>query len=163
EDGEGHLRRVGIAGIGGNLDDRDLQERVDLIRGQPRAVVLAHGLDHVVDQPLHVRRPDGLDGDRLRSLAQHGMSEARHLQDRHDAHNCSMWSQHPGRGHVTPAYPKESTMSMTPEGLDPSIRTREIVFEADVSSVTPFLKLATVSRGGSGHMTFACDEGPSLG
>ncbi len=54
-------------------------------------------------------------------------------------------------------------MSSTPEGLDPSIRTREIVFEADVSAVTPFLKLATVSRGGTGHMTFACDEGPSLG
>ena len=27
----------------------------------------------------------------------------------------------------------------------------------------PFLKLATVSRGGAGHMTFASDEGPSLG
>jgi hypothetical protein len=57
-------------------------------------------------------------------------------------------------------------MTATPEGLDPSIRTREIVFEADVSAVTPFLKLATVGRagtGGSGHMTFASDEGPSLG
>ena len=51
----------------------------------------------------------------------------------------------------------------TPEGLDPTIRRREIVFEADVASVTPFLKLATVSRGGSGHMTIACDEGPTLG
>jgi hypothetical protein len=51
----------------------------------------------------------------------------------------------------------------TPEGLDPSIRTREITFEADVTSVTPFLKLATVSRNGGGHMTFACDEGPGLG
>jgi hypothetical protein len=50
-----------------------------------------------------------------------------------------------------------------PEGLDPKIQTREIVFDADVSLVTPFLKLATVSRGGAGHMTFACDEGPSLG
>ena len=54
-------------------------------------------------------------------------------------------------------------MAATPEGLDPSIKTREVVFEADVSMVTPFLKLATVSRGGSGHMTFASDEGPSLG
>jgi hypothetical protein len=55
-------------------------------------------------------------------------------------------------------------MSPTPEGLDPSIRTREIVFEADVSAVTPFLKLATVSRAGGGApMTFASDEGPSLG
>lgn len=30
----------------------------------------------------------------------------------------------------------------TPEGLEPSIRTREIVFEADVEGVTPVLKLA---------------------
>jgi len=51
----------------------------------------------------------------------------------------------------------------TPEGLDPSIRSREIVFDADVTAVTPFLKLATVHRNGAGHMTFACDEGPSLG
>ncbi len=51
----------------------------------------------------------------------------------------------------------------TPEGLDPRIETREIVFDADVSMVTPFLKLATVSRGGAGHMTFASDEGASLG
>lgn len=54
-------------------------------------------------------------------------------------------------------------MINVPEGLDPRIQTREIVFEADVDLVTPFLKLATVSRGGSGHMTFASDEGPSLG
>ena len=54
-------------------------------------------------------------------------------------------------------------MSAVPEGLDPSIQTREIVFEADVSMVTPFLKLATVSRGGQGPMTFASDEGPGLG
>jgi hypothetical protein len=50
-----------------------------------------------------------------------------------------------------------------PEGLDPAIRTREIVFEADVHGVTPFLKVATVSRGGAGHMTFTSDEGPNLG
>jgi hypothetical protein len=54
-------------------------------------------------------------------------------------------------------------MTTVPEGLDPSIHTREIVFEADVSMVTPYLKLATVSRGGQEHQTFACDEGPSLG
>jgi len=50
-----------------------------------------------------------------------------------------------------------------PDGLNPSIESRQITFEADVSSVTPFLKLATVHRNGVGHMTFACDEGPSLG
>ena len=54
-------------------------------------------------------------------------------------------------------------MAATPEGLDPSVKTREVVFEADVSMVTPFLKLATVSRGGGGAMTFVSDEGPSLG
>jgi len=54
-------------------------------------------------------------------------------------------------------------MAQDPEGLDPTIRTRDIVFEADVQSVTPFLKLATVSHGGTAHHTFACDEGPSLG
>ena len=54
-------------------------------------------------------------------------------------------------------------MAATPEGLDASVKTREVVFEADVSMVTPFLKLATVSRGGGGHMTFVSDEGPSLG
>jgi hypothetical protein len=54
-------------------------------------------------------------------------------------------------------------MTTIPEGLDPNVRTREIVFEADVQGVTPFLKLATVSRSGGGPMTFASDEGPNLG
>ena len=54
-------------------------------------------------------------------------------------------------------------MDRAPEGLDPSVRTRDITFEADVTSVTPFLKLGTVHRDGTGHMTFACDEGPGLG
>jgi hypothetical protein len=30
-------------------------------------------------------------------------------------------------------------MGATPEGLDASITSREMVFEADVSAVTPFL------------------------
>ena len=54
-------------------------------------------------------------------------------------------------------------MTAVPDGLDPKITSREIVFDAEVDLVTPFLKLATVSRGGTGHMTFASDEGPSLG
>ncbi len=54
-------------------------------------------------------------------------------------------------------------MAHLPEGLDPAVQSREIVFEADVTSVTPFLKLATVSHNGTAHKTFACDEGPSLG
>ena len=54
-------------------------------------------------------------------------------------------------------------MSRVPEGLDPAVERREITFEADVTSVTPFLKLATVNRGGRDHMSFVCDEGPNLG
>lgn len=54
-------------------------------------------------------------------------------------------------------------MTRDPEGFDPTIQTREILFEADVQSVTPFLKLATVSHNGAAHKTFACDEGPNLG
>ncbi len=54
-------------------------------------------------------------------------------------------------------------MAHVPEGLDPTIQSRDIVFEADAQSVTPFLKLATVSHNGSAHKTFACDEGPTLG
>lgn len=54
-------------------------------------------------------------------------------------------------------------MDRIPEGLDPAVKSREITFEADVTSVTPFLKLATVNRGGTGHMSFACDEGRNLG
>ena len=59
--------------------------------------------------------------------------------------------------------PQERRETTVPSGLDPTVQTREIVFDADVSLVTPFLKLATVSRGGDGPMTFASDEGPSLG
>ena len=51
----------------------------------------------------------------------------------------------------------------TPEGLDPNVRSREIVFEADVSAITPFLKVATVGRSGGGHKTFVSDEGATLG
>ncbi len=54
-------------------------------------------------------------------------------------------------------------MTREPEGLAPTIQTREILFEADVQSVTPFLKVATVSHNGAAHKTFACDEGPNLG
>ena len=41
-------------------------------------------------------------------------------------------------------------MTPVPEGFDPQIQAREIVFDADVSMVTPFLEMATVSRGGCG-------------
>ena len=45
-------------------------------------------------------------------------------------------------------------MNRIPEGLDPAVQSREITFEADVTSVTPFLTLATVNRNAADHMTF---------
>ena len=54
-------------------------------------------------------------------------------------------------------------MDAVPEGLDASVKSREITFEADVRSVAPFLKLATVHRNGADHMTVAGAEGPDLG
>lgn len=54
-------------------------------------------------------------------------------------------------------------MDRIAEGLDPAVKSRHITFEADVTSVTPFLKLATVGRDGTGHLSVVCDEGPSLG
>ncbi len=54
-------------------------------------------------------------------------------------------------------------MSRAPQGQDPATQSLELVFEADVRLVTPFLKLATVAVNGGGHMTFACDEPPRVG
>jgi hypothetical protein len=56
------------------------------------------------------------------------------------------------------------TTPQQPEGLNPQVTSREIVFEADVQGLTPMLKVATVSRqGGESYYTFACDEGSNLG
>ncbi|GIX48598.1 MAG: hypothetical protein KatS3mg131_2809 [Candidatus Tectimicrobiota bacterium] len=46
---------------------------------------------------------------------------------------------------------------------EPQPMRREIVFTAEVQTLTPMLKVATVSRQGQDHYTFACDEGPALG
>jgi len=39
----------------------------------------------------------------------------------------------------------------------------ELVFEADVRAVTPYMKLATVSVNEAHHMTFVSDEPPRVG
>ena len=54
-------------------------------------------------------------------------------------------------------------MSQGPPGLDPTIQTREIAFEADVQSVTPFLKLATVSLNGTAHNDAYAPTSPTRG
>lgn len=56
------------------------------------------------------------------------------------------------------------TTPTTPEGLNPNITSREVVFEADVQSVTPMLKMATVTHAGrNAAYSFACDEGSTMG
>src|SRR5215472_3395264 len=83
EHGEGDGRRVGVARIALHLDHADLLEHVHLGRGQPRPVVLAHGLHEVVDEALRFGRPDLVEGHGQRRLAQHWMSEASHLEYGH--------------------------------------------------------------------------------
>jgi hypothetical protein len=50
-----------------------------------------------------------------------------------------------------------------PQGLDPTITKREVVFTVEVEGITPFLKVATTCRNGEDYHTFASDEGPHLG
>src|SRR5574342_369253 len=83
EDGQRDARGFRIARVLVDLDDADPLEDVHLRGGEARAVVLAHGLDHVVDEPLRVGRPYLADGHRQRLLPQYGVSQARDLQDGH--------------------------------------------------------------------------------
>lgn len=50
-----------------------------------------------------------------------------------------------------------------PQGLDPTITKREVVFTVEVEGITAFLKVATTCRNGEDYHTFASDEGPHLG
>jgi protein-S-isoprenylcysteine O-methyltransferase Ste14 len=56
---------------------------VHLGRRQPGAVVLRHGLEHIVDELLDLGRADSFGRDRLGDLPQHRMAETRNLQDGH--------------------------------------------------------------------------------
>jgi hypothetical protein len=48
---------------------------VHLVGGQPRAIVLTHRFDHVVDEPLDFGGTDMLGGHRPRHLAQDRVAE----------------------------------------------------------------------------------------
>src|SRR5438445_3852277 len=87
--GERDLGGLGITRVGLDLDDGDLLERVNLVGRQSGSVVLAHRLDHVVDEFLRRVGPDLFGRERLSLLPKNGMSEAGNLQDGHDARNCS--------------------------------------------------------------------------
>ena len=64
--------------------DEEADGLVHLRRREPDPFVLDHRVDHVVDELLEGRRPDGGRIDLPRDLAEHGMSHARDLQNRHD-------------------------------------------------------------------------------
>jgi hypothetical protein len=68
---------------------RSSVSRVDLVGGQAGPVVLAHRLDHVVDEPLDVGGADPLRRKRVGRLAQNGMPEPRDLQNGHDVEKCN--------------------------------------------------------------------------
>jgi len=55
------------------------------------------------------------------------------------------------------------TSASLPEGLDPGITKRDIVFTVEAAGVDPMLKVATVCRNQTEYFTIACDEGTQLG
>src|SRR5712671_642849 len=93
---------VGVARVAVHLDHADLLELVHLGSGEPGSVVLAHGLDHVVDQALGPGRADLLDRNGRRELAKYRVSETRDLQDGHGVPSRSDCSTGP-RARSTPA------------------------------------------------------------
>jgi hypothetical protein len=56
---------------------------VDLGRGEPDALRVLHGLDHVLDQPAHLAR--GRVGDLLGAADEDGVAHAGDLQEGHVA------------------------------------------------------------------------------
>ena len=82
--GERHARFVAVAGVLIDLDDRDPLGHRHLVGGEAGAAGGALGLDHVVDQALHVRRRQLLGGEFGRALAEHGVTDGRDRQDAHE-------------------------------------------------------------------------------
>ena len=54
-------------------------------------------------------------------------------------------------------------MTDPPQPQAQAHQSLELTFEADVRGVTPYMKLATVTRGGAEPRTFASDEPPIVG
>jgi len=79
EDHQRDGRGLRIAGVPLDLQDGDLDRDMDLGRCQPDPVVLAHGLDHVVNEALELLSPDGFKGDGSGHHSGDGMSQLRNL------------------------------------------------------------------------------------
>ena len=78
-----HFAFIGVARVVGDFEHRELFRCEHLIRRQADAIVLFHGLDHVVDESLHRRALEFFDGDIIRNLTQHRMSQARDFKNGH--------------------------------------------------------------------------------
>jgi hypothetical protein len=55
------------------------------------------------------------------------------------------------------------TSGKAPEGLDPNVTTRDIVFTVEAENVDPMLKLGRIGRDNQKFYTLVCDEGEHLG
>jgi hypothetical protein len=75
--------RQRIVDLRRNCGDEDTQALVNLRRGKADTVVLVHGVDHVVDQLLQRKLLQLRAIDRARAGAQHRMTHAGNLQQRH--------------------------------------------------------------------------------
>ena len=56
-----------------------------------------------------------------------------------------------------------TTGGKVPEGLDPNITKRDIVFTVEATNVDPMLKVATLSHNQQKWYSLVCDEGEHLG
>ena len=52
---------------------------------------------------------------------------------------------------------------IVPEGLDPNITKRDIVFTVEATNVDPMLKIATLNHNQQKWYSLVCDEGEQLG
>ena len=82
---EHHERHLGLRAlvVARDLDHGEAQALVDLGRREPDALVLVHGLAHVVDELLEQRVLERGLGDGLRGRAQDGVGDASDFQDGH--------------------------------------------------------------------------------
>ena len=55
------------------------------------------------------------------------------------------------------------TTGKVPEGLDPNVTKRDIVFTVEAENVDPMLKLGKISHNNQKFYSLVCDEGEQLG
>ena len=80
-DRQRNVRGVRIARVLRHLHHHDLLRHVHLRGGQAGAVVFIHGLDHVVDELLYLRRRDLIRRHRLGDLPQHRVPQSSYLEN----------------------------------------------------------------------------------